>query len=230
MSHLKKTHANKQHTCKLRKHLHQFNNTFIAYRKTTANSHNTHKHAAQHSTLRKNTANALVFALLLLQFVTRWSRVRIIAYVHCFGLTWCCSTLHMRGRVTSASTYTTSPTLSHKLYQKQACPTRVPWKHYFGLFTYSMCFPVMCWGVCSNSALLRLRPFTKCCICCQICDIFFSCVSASISTAQIQHSSPALQVCLTCRRNSRDVCSVDGQGDKQRDCPWPPNTRLEEDE
>lgn len=22
-----------------------------------------------------------------------------------------------------------------------------------------------------------------------------------------------------CRRNSRDVCSVDGQGDKQRDCP-----------
>lgn len=53
---------------------------------------------------------------------------------------------------------------------------------------------------------------------------------ASISTAQIQHSNRAVQVCLACRRNSRDVCSVDGQGDKQRDCPWPPNTRLEEDE
>lgn len=52
----------------------------------------------------------------------------------------------------------------------------------------------------------------------------FASFPLSILIGLLEHSDPTIQVCLTFtgemhRRNSRDVCSVDGQGDKQKDCP-----------
>ncbi len=51
---LKKTHANRQNTCKLRKHLHQFDNTYTAFRKCTENTETRSKYRIAANTENDN--------------------------------------------------------------------------------------------------------------------------------------------------------------------------------